>query len=90
MSQHDLPVGGVDVGRRVVVVDVPAVVVRERVLESPRRPVLDVDQAPHAELLHQRGVVAEVVQTGRVQGGSVVHKGAVGQPAKRKQDPIIV
>ena len=48
MSDHDLSVGGVDVGRGVVLVDVAAVVVRERVLQPPRRPVLDVDYATHA------------------------------------------
>ena len=48
MSDHDLSVGGVDVGRGVVLVDVAAVVVRERVLQPPRRPILDVDDAPHA------------------------------------------
>ena len=47
MSDHDLSVGGVDVGRGVVLVDVAAVVVRERVLQPPRRPVLDVDDAAH-------------------------------------------
>ena len=49
MSDHDLSVGGVDVGRGVVLVDVATVVVRERVLQPPRRPVLDVDDAPDAE-----------------------------------------
>ena len=49
MSDHDLSVGGVDVGRGVVLVDVAAVIVRERVLQPPRRPVLDVDDAPDAE-----------------------------------------
>ena len=48
VSDHDLSVGGVDVGRGVVFVDVAAVVVRERVLQPPRRPVLDVDDATHA------------------------------------------
>ena len=47
VSDHDLSVGGVDVGRGVVLVDVAAVVVRERVLQPPRRPVLDVDDAAH-------------------------------------------
>ena len=49
MADHDLSVGGVDVGRGVVLVDVAAVVVRERVLQPPRSPVLDVDDAPDAE-----------------------------------------
>ena len=49
MPDHDLSVGGVDVGRGVVLVDVAAVVVRERVLQPPRSPVLDVDDAPDAE-----------------------------------------
>ena len=49
VSDHDLSVGGVDVGRGVVLVDVAAVIVRERVLQPPRRPVLDVDDAPDAE-----------------------------------------
>ena len=49
MSDHDLSVGGVDVGRGEVLVDVAAVVVRERVLQPPRSPVLDVDDATDAE-----------------------------------------
>ena len=62
MADHDLPVGRVDVRRGELVGDVAAVIVGERVLQSPRRPVLDVDDAAHGELLHQRRVVPQLVE----------------------------
>ncbi len=73
MSDHDLPGGGLDVRRGEALVDVAAVVVCERVGEAPRRPVLDGDDAPHAELLHQRVVVPQVQQRRPVERGPVVH-----------------
>ncbi len=46
---HDLPGGRLHVPGRELVVDVAAVVVRQGVLEPPRRPVLDVDHAADAK-----------------------------------------
>jgi hypothetical protein len=78
VPEHDLSVGWVHVWRGKVVVNVAAVVVGKGVLELPRRPVLDVDDAAHAKLLHQRRVVTEVVQRRVLQRGTVVNHGPVG------------
>ena len=78
VAYHDLSFCWADVGRGEILVDVAAVVVRERVLESPGRPVLDRDDAPDAKLLHQGRVVAQVVQLRTVtQGAAVVDQRSV-------------
>lgn len=87
MADHDFSVGRVNVRSGKVVGYVAAMIVRERVLEPPGRPVLDVDDAAHGELLHQRRVVPQVEEGAlvRQQRRTVVHQGAIGQAAMQEE-----
>ena len=80
MADHDFPVGGINIGRGKVFGYVAAVIVRERVFQSPCGPVLYVDDAADRKLFHERRVVSQVVKGALVwqEGGPVVHERAIG------------
>ena len=58
-------------------------VVRESVLESPRTPVLHVEQAADAVVFQP--VVLKIIEAGPVQREAVVDHSAVGQSANKEK-----
>ena len=70
MPDHHFSLCRHDIWSRIVIVDVSAVIVRQRIFQFPGCPVLDVDDAPHAVLLHR--VVPQLVQRRPVQRVPVV------------------
>ena len=84
VSEHDLPGGWPDIDGCVHFVDVSAMVVREGVLQSPRRPVLNVEQAPHAVVFQT--VVLQVLKARPVQRKPVVNHSAVRESGTKRKE----
>ena len=76
VSEHDFSCGRHHIDSGVHLVDVSAVVVWKGVFESPRGPVLNIEQAADAVVF--QAVVLQVLQAGPVQWKAIVYHSAIG------------